>query len=363
MFYSYRTLYIIVCFVSLCGLTLVLCAVDAMGAGLPLSPEQKMVQSPQVRNNMMNQTFTPKKLEMQESTDWRIRIREAAVTNGDMVMLGEIAEPLGPVPQNLWQQLSTKALWPAPPEVGKPLQINRTRLSQALHETLKDYAPRCILPASLAIQRGGLVLQENDLRNYLVRYLTPQMQAMPGTADLTDFRLPPYIFLAHGQQQVSLDVGKFVPGRISFRFIVQEADGTVLRRAAGTAFLNLWVEVPSAARTLNKGDALNTQDITFIRVNASHLRGMPWDGRGGPWQMARNVGTGQPIFQADLLGLSMIRKGSIVRLIYEKGNVVMEVQAESLADGEPGATIPVRNLQSKKQVYATIRDNKTVVAQ
>ncbi len=363
MFYSYRTLYFVICLVTLCGLTLVFSAVSAMGAGLPLSPEQKMVQSPQVRNNMMSKEFVPRVLEVQDASDWRIRIKSAAVASGDMVLLGEIAEPLGPVPSGLWQQLSTKALWPAPPDAGKPLQINRTRLSQALHETLKDLAPRCILPASLAIQRGGLVLQEDDLRNYIVRYLTPQLQAMPGTADLSEFRLPPYIFLAHGQQQVSLDVGKIAPGRVSFRFIIQEADGTILRRAAGTAFLNLWVEVPSAARPLNKGDALNIQDITFIRVNASHLRGMPWDGRGGPWQLVRGVSTGQPIFQTDLLGLSMVRKGSIVRLVYERGNVVMTVQAESLSDGEPGATIPVRNLQSKKQVYATIRDSKTVVAQ
>ncbi len=363
MFYSYRTIYFAICIVTLCGLSLVIGAVNATGAGIPLSPEQKMVQSPQVRNNMMNKSFVPRKLEVQEATDWRIRIRAAAVANDNMVRLGEIAEPLGPIPPELWQELSAKALWPAPPDAGKPLQINRTRLSQALHEVLKDVASRCILPASLAIQRGGIVLEEDDLRNYIVRTLTPQMQAMPGVAELTEFRLPPYIFLAHGQQQVSLDLGKIVPGRISFRFIIQEADGTVLRRAAGTAFLNLWVEVPSAARPLNKGDSLNVQDITFIRVNASHLRGMPWDGRGGPWQLVRGVSTGQPIFQTDLLALSMVRKGAIVRLVYEKGNVVMEVQAESLADGEPGATIPVRNLQSKKQVYATIRDNKTVVAQ
>ncbi len=358
----YRAQSFFICLVALLVL-LALCAVDANGAGLPLSPEQQMVRSPQVRNNMMKPQFTPKALEVQEATDWRIGIRSAAVTNNDMVLLGEIAEPLGPVPQEIWQQLSKQALWPAPPEAGKPLQINKTRLSKALNEALKDYAQRCILPSSLAIQRGGLVLQEDDLRNYVVRYLTPQLQAMPGTADVAEFRLPPYIFLAHGQQKVDLEVGKVAPGRISFRFIVQEADGDILRRAAGTAFINLWVEVPSAARPLNKGDALNTQDITFIRVNAAHLRGMPWDGRGGPWQMVRAVSTGQPIFQSDLLGLAMIRKGAIVRLIYERGNIVMEVQAESLADGEPGATIPVRNLQSKKQVYATIRDNKTVIAQ
>lgn len=43
-------------------------------------------------------------------------------------------------------------------------------------------------------------------------------------------------------------------------------------------------------------------------------------------------------------------------LIYTRGNLRMTTQAEALADGEPGATIPVRNLQTKKQIYATVKD-------
>ncbi|MDE7371209.1 MAG: flagella basal body P-ring formation protein FlgA, partial [Desulfovibrio sp.] len=47
-------------------------------------------------------------------------------------------------------------------------------------------------------------------------------------------------------------------------------------------------------------------------------------------------------------------------LRYERGNVQMPIQAAALADGEPGATIPLRNLQTKKQVYATVKDGSTV---
>ena len=333
--------------------------------GLPLPEEQRRPQAAQARAAMTQPARVTQSgaLTLQGPEDWRLRIREAAVVTGDMVTLGEIADPFGPLPPEIWRELSARQLWPSPTEAGKPLQVNKARLQQALREVLGEVADRCIVPTSLAIQRGGMVLREDDLRAYVVRFLSPQMAALPGEATLDEFRLPPYIFLEHPQQRVGLETGKIVPGRITLRFVVQEMDNTVLRRVAGTVFMNMWVEVPAAARPLNKGDALNVNDITFMRVNAAHLKGIPWDGRGGPWQVLRAIGTGQTLFQADLATQAMVRKGSIVQLVYEKGNVHMSTQAECLADGEPGATVAVRNLQTKKQVYATVRDNRTVVAQ
>ena len=183
--------------------------------------------------------------------DWRIKILAAAVTNTDMVLLGDIAQPLGQMDQNIWSRLREQKLWPAPPEEGKPLQINRTRLAQALRQALgKEVAGRCILPGSLVIQKGGLVFREDDLRSYVVKSLTPQLSAMPGEVELSDFRLPDYIFLAHAQQRVQLEPGKLTPGRVPLRFAVQEADGTVLRRISGTVNLTLWITAPAASRPM-----------------------------------------------------------------------------------------------------------------
>jgi len=292
---------------------------------------------------------------------WRLRVREATVAPSRMVTLGDIADPLGSMPPEEWRQLASQELWPAPDEAGKPMQINKARLAAALREVLGPLADRCILPNSLVIQRGGLVLREDDLHALLVRNLTEPLRALPGTAELQDVRLPPYIFLAHPQQQVSLEPVKLAPGRLSLRFAVQEMDGAVLRRVAATAFLNVWMEVPCAAKPLNRGDALTPDSITFIRMNAAHMREIPWDGRGGPWQVQRAIAPNQPILQGDLLAQSMLRRGSIVNLVYEKGNVRMSVRAEVLADAEPGAAVAVRNLQSKKQILATVIDNNTVM--
>ena len=300
-------------------------------------------------------------LPMLEQGEWRLKVAPAAVTNTDSVLLGDIAAPLGHMDPALWGDLKSRRLWPAPPEEGKPLQINRSRLSQALRQSLgNELAARCILPTSLVIQRGGLVFREDDLRSYVVKSLTPQLSAMPGEAELNEFRLPEYIFLAHSQQRVQLEPGKLTPGRVPLRFAVQEADGTVLRRVSGTVSLTLWITVPAASRPLGKGDALTPEAVTFMRINASQLRDLPWDGHGGPWQVTRSLITGEPILQSDLASQLMVRRGTILSLIYTRGNLRMTTQAEALADGEPGATIPVRNLQTKKQIYATVKDGSTV---
>lgn len=297
-----------------------------------------------------------------EPEDWRIKIRDAAIARGEQVLLGDIGEPLGNMSSERWQALASQPLWPAPVEEGKPMQISRSRLSLALRQVLgRETSGRCILPSSLVIQRGGLLFVEDDLRNYVIRSLGPHLAAMPGQAELTDFRLPEYIFLSHSQQRVQLEVGKLTPGRVTLRFAVQEADGTVIRRVSGLANLVLWVTLPAAARPLNKGENLSPDAVTFIRFNASQLRGVPWDGQGGPWQTTRSLTTGDPILQSDLASQLMVRRGDVVKLIFNRGNVYMETHAEALDDGEPGGTIAVRNLQTKKQVYGIVKDGNTVI--
>ncbi len=298
---------------------------------------------------------------MLEDGDWRLKILSAAIADGENVLLDEIAVPLGNIDPNLWENLRNRELWAAPPEGSKPLQINKTRLSQALREALgQDYANRCILPTSLVIQRGGVVFREDDLRDYVVKSLTPQLAAMPGEGELSDFRLPEYIFLANAGQQIQLEPGKLAPGRVPLRFAIQEADGTTLRRVSGVCKLTLWVTVPHTARPVNKGETLAPEDVTFMRANAAQMKDAPWDGRGGPWQVIRAINKGEPILQSDLASRSMVRRGNILTLNYSRGNLHMTIQAEALADGEPGQTIPVRNLQTKKQVYATVKDGSTV---
>lgn len=293
---------------------------------------------------------------------WRLRILDSAVVNDSVVRLGDIAIPLGNMPLQEWRRLAAMPLWASPDVSGKPLQINKQRLQTALREALGDLADSCLLPNSLAIQLGGSVLREEDLRELTARQLGPQINLLGGRCDLTDFRLPPYTFLAHSGQQVIIEPTSIAPGRINLRFALQEMDGAIIRRFNGSVFMDLWMNVPCPIRPINRGEAVTPDLITFVEANLAYQRGAIWDGRGGPWQAIRPLGAMQSILATDLAPLAAIHRGDRVTLVYEKGNIVLSIIVEVLEEGGLGDTILVRNLESRKQIYATVIDQNTVRA-
>ena len=292
---------------------------------------------------------------------WRLKIKDAAVTRGKTVLLGEIAEPIGPLTPDLWRKLETVALWPAPP-TGKPMNMTRPKIQQAMAHYAGELSSMCIYPTSMTLQQGGAVLDGKALESLVVKTLTPHMRNMPGDASLQDFRLPSALFLSREGQTAELE-GPFelTPGRTSLRFAVREPDGSVVRRVTGTVFLDLWAEVPVASVPLNKDEVLGPERVTFARKNLAHIKGAVWDGRGGPWRMQRVVTLGQPIMQADVAVIPTVQKGTTVTMLYEGRNFSVSMPGEALADGARGETIAVRNLNSKKQLRATVRDGLTVV--
>lgn len=293
---------------------------------------------------------------------WRLKIFDAAIVRGDKVLLGEIAEPLGDLAPDKWQELARTELWDSPPELGKPYKINKTNLKSALRNSLGMYADSCLLPNALVLQRGGEVVREDMLRKMAVQYLTPQMNKLDGRCDLTDFRLPAYIFVSSRSQNLVLENTVVEPGRINLRFAIQEMDGKIVQRFTGSAFLNVWVDTPAAARPLAKGDTLYPQDITFKNVNLAYERAELWDGKGGPWQVTRSLGALDPISVTDLKPLSAIKKGDKATLVYKKNGVHLTVLVEALEDGAMGDTILVRNIDSKKQIYGKVQDSDTLLA-
>lgn len=297
-----------------------------------------------------------------DQVSWRIRFLEAAIVQGDLVRLGEVAVPAGDIPSTEWAKMSERFLWPAPPDNGRAVNMSRPRLQEAVVATMPDLAPYCLFPGSMALQRGGSVLQKDEVQKLVVKYLTPIKGGMPGESTLSDFRIPQQIFLQYpGQEVVVEPQRKIEPGRINFRFIVKEVDGRTVQRISGSAFMDVWADVPSATVPLNKDDLLEASHVGYTKVNLAHLREEPWDGKGGPWRVSRPIGVEQVIYQSDLSYIPTIRKGSMVTLVYQSRTVRLNVQAEAMTDGVVRETIAVRNLQSKKEVYAVVQDGTTVL--
>ncbi len=294
---------------------------------------------------------------------WRIKLMEAATVSGPTVTLGEIAAPVGDMPAHIWQDLSARELWPSPEEKAKPMTLSRQKLKQLIRQHLgPEIEAACLLPGSMAVQRGGVVLHEPELHQILVKTLTPLLAAMPGETSLSNVKLPSYIFLGHAGQEVRIEpVNDLSAGRTPLRILIVDLDKSVVRRLTGSVFLDVWATVPAAAFPVNKGDVLTPDKIMFVRKNLAYLRGELWDGIGGPHRLRRAVGAEQVIYVSDLDQVPLIIKGAQVTLVYQRGTVRLEVPAEATGDGAPGQLVAVRNLQSRKIVKAMVQDSRTVV--
>ncbi|MCT4628050.1 flagellar basal body P-ring formation chaperone FlgA [Halodesulfovibrio sp.] len=294
--------------------------------------------------------------------DWNFTVLPAAVVHGDTVLLGEIAKPSGNISSQSWQNLAQTRLWQAPQRIGRPMAITRPKLRNALQRYLGQLASKAILPGSIAIQRGGKVVQKNDLAQMVTRSITNATQQLEGEAVLRDMTIPSFIFLRDSKNRLDIEPLRTVQaGRIGIRFMELDPNGQVVRRVNGGAFLDLWVTVPCAAVPLNRNDILTPEHITHQRKNLAYLRGEAWDGRGGPYRVTRTLGAGTPIFEGDLEVVPVVAKGSRVDLIYKGKAVRLSVVAKAMADGRVGELIPVRNLQSNRKVYATVLDDNTLV--
>ncbi|WP_319761684.1 flagellar basal body P-ring formation chaperone FlgA [Maridesulfovibrio sp.] len=296
-----------------------------------------------------------------QNSDWRIKIKSAAVVSGPRVTLGDIAEFYGDLPKQTKADLSAVELWNAPSRKRKPVRVNRNKLRVILQHYLGEMVRNCIIPSSLTMQSGGKVMSQEQLKRAVVKVLTSQAERMDGDYKLRDFQLPDYLFFKDVMDGFRVKFPQALePGNNNFRMEVVSVDGRVLRRVSGTVFVDLWKPVPCPVRPINRKELITPDLITWKSKNMAHLGNRVWDGKGGPWRVKIPVGTGQPIMRSSIEPAPVIARGDKVTLMFRSEHLKLTVPVESLEDGGVGQTVTVRNLQSKRKVIATVINAQTV---
>ncbi len=298
----------------------------------------------------------------ENQAEWRLQIKEAAVVEGPQVLLGEIATPMGRLSPEVWREMGKIRLWPAPQKRLRPMTVSRSKLQGILPKFLGERAQLCLLPPSIAIQSGGALVDKQVISQEIVKTLTPMTKDLGGDPEFNEYRIPDYIFLRDPSNQISVDIANAIlkPGRVPLRLREKARDGSVVRSFSGSVQMDLWKSVPVAATPLNRNDVISKDKVTYIRKNVATLHENIWDGAGGPWRMRTTAGKNEVLYKDSLEALPLVLKGHVVRLIYKGKHIRLEVPAEAMEDGGFSQTIPVRNMQTRVQVYARVLDADTV---
>ncbi len=294
-------------------------------------------------------------------SNWRVMVKSAACVQGPDVLLGEIADPLDGLDERTWKTVSAIKLWKASEKQGRPISIDRKKLREVLQYYLGEMVKNVVLPSQLTVQTRGRVIPGSELRSRVVAFLTPRAKELGGHADFKDLRLPMNFFFPNEYDKLAITLASDIkPGRNQIRLRRISSDGRVLAGKAGTVFINVWKAVPVAVRPLNRNERVTKEKITFKRVNLAYNQNL-WDGTGGPWRMARTLGTGQPFSQSHLEQIPLIEKGEKVSLIYRNKRIQLTIKAEALGEASIGQQVSVRNLQSQKTIVATVVGDNMVM--
>lgn len=292
---------------------------------------------------------------------WQVQVRNAACVAGPTVLLGEIADPRGPMPREQWKELSARPLWPAPEKAGHQTALSRERLLTMLRYYLGEQADGFVLPSQIVVQRGGRAVDGAELTRMGVEILTVRGAQLSGELEITDLRAPDYVFLPHPGDKLTIQMSAPVrPGRNNIFYEVVSGEGKATRRFAASAFVNLWRAVACATRPINRLEQVTPDMVSFKRKNMAYQENA-WDGSGGPWRVARSVGTDQVITRDSIEPVPVIARGGKVNLVFEGTSLRLSVKAEALADAGIGQTIQVRNVQSNRKITGTVLDRETVL--
>jgi flagellar basal body P-ring formation protein FlgA len=293
--------------------------------------------------------------------DGRIQVRNAVCVAGPTVRLGDIADPGAGISAEAWKDLAAKPLWASPEKAGHQTALSRERLLAMLRHYLGDEAGSFVLPSQLVVQRGGRAVDGATLTRLGVDFLTARGAALRGELEITDLRVPDYVFLPHPGDRLNVLMAEAMrPGRNNLLYEIVSGEGKTVRRFAASAFVNLWRPVACATKPINRLQLVTPDMITFKRKNLAHNQNA-WDGTGGPWRVAKSVGTDQVITVESIEPVPVIAQGGQVNLVYEGANIRLSVKAVALADAGIGQKIQVRNVQSNRKITGTVLDAETVL--
>lgn len=253
----------------------------------------------------------------------------------------------------------------AAPRFGASAILTRDQVMALVRSVRPDLASaRWSGADAIRVTRRSRVLAESELRDLLTATL--QREVVKDRAEL-ELRLGrPWTSVAVPDEPLLLKILDLPSAGVSAHFIVR------FELVAGDDHLGPWQAVIQARLLKNvlvaasgarRGQVLEAGDVAVERRDLLTVRD-PLDEsalRGAPLEMIEMVSAGQPILARMVRLRPVVQRGMIVDGLMRDGSLNIALKVEVLADGVPGQLIRVRNPRTRREFYAKVKDEQTVL--
>jgi len=279
-----------------------------------------------------------------------VHLKDRIVVRDRIVTLGDMFEGAGPAAT----LTVTRAPAPGQRKTVATMDIQRLLGRNGL---TWDFPPRT---RGIAIERAGRRVTATKIAAIIGQALRkqgrPERKITLANPNLA-FYLPVNSKAGVGVKTLEFDDDS---GRFTAVLTVPDDQGVATSRVAGRAVRTL--RLPVLHTPKNRGDVIAKDDIDWIEVAASRTAGnVATDATQIVGQAARRrMQADSPIRLSDLVAPVIVAKGTLVTMVVATPMLTLTAIGRALENGALGATIRVRNTDSKTTVEAIVVSSREV---
>jgi flagellar basal body P-ring formation protein FlgA len=126
---------------------------------------------------------------------------------------------------------------------------------------------------------------------------------------------------------------------------------------------HIWQDIPVAHSPVLRGALLRDADITLERRDVLVQREacIQFPVTDSLLEAATSIQSGMPVSTRLTRMRPVMKKGQLVKAIFQDGPMTISLKVEALEDGSPGQTVRVRNPKTKRELYGKIQTEDLVL--
>lgn len=285
-----------------------------------------------------------------------IMVKEAATVRGDKILLGDIASftPENDERINRLRNIEISSS----PSPGINYRINKSLLIYRIgpyiaHE--KDI--RIQVPQALYVRREAQAMDSARLERIFKDFIKSHSPWPAEKIQFETVHTPETVMLPEGELDWDIREKRhhdFI-GNVSLNLILY-VDGKHVRTVPLSGKISVTQKVVKAAVRMNKGDVISESDLAFVTEHSDRLcknamiRISDVIGK----RAVRSIRAGQTIL-SDMIEIPpMVKKGNRVLIKAENEEIKITAAGKVLEDGRSGEQVKVVNINSGKEILATV---------
>ena len=290
-----------------------------------------------------------------------LKALEQPRVHSERITLGAIAVIEGD-DQQLIEQLKAIELGKAP-DPGKIREMSAYFIEMKIrHSEIDCEALSIDLPEKIEVLRGATTITPQRIEEIVKGFILTKMRWDP---EAVSIKITPVkeITLAEGKITYEVTPRKkeayLGTTNLSVDFLV---DGRLEKKAWVTAEIEVSEEVVVSNRPLKRNDVIAKEDVRLEKMNLADLSPnvITDPGEVIGKRTKRVVDAGTPLQQTFLEMPPLVKRGDLVTIVAESEVLKITTQGVVTENGCKGDMVRVINTSSRKELYATVRDSRTV---